>query len=326
MESAKEILVKSPRLKKQVKAAAPLTRFQEQFIEVATEIRMNPEDAEAAFMARELVQCTLPHTNPGNIPLWRRKNGNLTLAVQQGYDLKTGEPLGYPYGSLPRLLLFWMTTEAVRSKNRRLELGNSLSAFMRGLGLIPSSAGAGKRSDARRLQNQMRRLLDARISFLQEVKEEHRHGERRLNMEVAPESELWWNPRDPSQGTLWGSYIVLGEHFFEAITALPVPADMRVLRAIKRSPLALDLYVWATWRVFKLSKPAFIPWEGLMGQMGGEYERADNFVQKAKGALRKIRSVYPALKLSYTKGGLVLHPSATAIAPAPKRLASATKP
>jgi hypothetical protein len=49
---------------------------------------------------------------------------------------------------------------------------------------------------------------------------------------------------------------------------------------------------------------------------GGEYDRADNFVQKAKTALRKIQAVYPALKLSYAKGGLVLHPSRTAIAPA----------
>ena len=53
--------------------------------------------------------------------------------------------------------------------------------------------------------------------------------------------------------------------------------------------------------------------------MGGEYDRADNFVQKAKAALRKIRAVYPALKLNYLKGGFVLHPSLTAIAPAPTR-------
>jgi hypothetical protein len=201
MESIGEILKKSPKLKKQRKAAAPVTRSQQKLIDVAADIAMNADDAEPAFMARELVQCTLPHTNPGNVPLWRRKNGNLTLAIQPGYDLKTGEPVGYPYGTIPRLLLFWMTTEAVRTKNRRLQLGHSLSNFMRELGLIPSSAGAGKRSDARRLQTQMRRLLEARISFLQELKEEHRHGERRLNMEVAPQSELWWNPRDPEQGT-----------------------------------------------------------------------------------------------------------------------------
>ncbi len=116
-------------------------------------------------------------------------------------------------------------------------------------------------------------------------------------MQVAPEGELWWDPCDPAQGTLWGSYVVLGEQFYKAITGAAVPVDMRVLRATKRSPLALDLYAWSTWRVFRLSKSTFIPWVGLMQQMGGEYERAGNFVQKAKAAIRKIRTVYPALKL-----------------------------
>jgi hypothetical protein len=210
-----------------------------------------------------------------------------------------------------------MTTEAVRTKTRRLELGHSLAEFMREVGLDPSRGG--KRSDARRLQDQMRRLLNARMSFQQSLEENHRHGERRINMEVAPRSELWWSPRDPEQGTLWGSYVILGEDFFEAITGFPVPADMRVLRAIKRSPLALDLYVWATWRVFRVSKSAFIPWQGLMQQMGAEYNSEKEFARKAKAALLKIKAVYPALKLDFAKGGIVLHPSLTAIAPTPKR-------
>jgi Plasmid encoded RepA protein len=57
--------------------------------------------------------------------------------------------------------------------------------------------------------------------------------------------------------------VVLGELFYKAITGAAVPVDMRVLRAIKRSVLALDLYAWVTWRGFKLRRSAFIPWEGL---------------------------------------------------------------
>jgi hypothetical protein len=41
---------------------------------------------------------------------------------------------------------------------------------------------------------------------------------------------------------------------------------------------------------------------------GGEYDRADNFVQKAKAALRKIRAVYPALKLNYVKAAWCCSP------------------
>jgi hypothetical protein len=51
-----------------------------------------------------------------------QKKRRPALAIQPGFDLKTRESIGYPYGTLPRLLLFWMTTEAVRT-NRALELG-----------------------------------------------------------------------------------------------------------------------------------------------------------------------------------------------------------
>jgi hypothetical protein len=101
------------------------------------------------------VQATLPYKNPGDVPLWKRTNGNLTLAIQPGMNIKTGKSYGYPYGSIPRLLLFWMTTEAARNKGRcfenprRLELGSTLSGFMTELGLDPNRGG--KRSDARRL-------------------------------------------------------------------------------------------------------------------------------------------------------------------------------
>lgn len=68
---------------------------------------------------------------------------------------------------------------------------------MRELNLIPASAGGGKGSDARRLQDQMRRLFQATISFHQTIKDEHRQGERWLNMQVAPEGEFWWDIHAP---------------------------------------------------------------------------------------------------------------------------------
>jgi hypothetical protein len=120
-------------------------------IETAAGIRTEPENVEWAFMARQLVQCTLPHRNPGNVPVWSRSNGNLTLGIRPGYELKTGKCFGFPYGSVPRLLLFWMVTEAKRTGTRRLELGHSLADFMHLVGLNPDN-GSGKRSDARRLR------------------------------------------------------------------------------------------------------------------------------------------------------------------------------
>jgi hypothetical protein len=91
----------------------PITHHHLRLIDAAEAIRLDPDKTEAAFIARQLVQATLPHKNPGDVPLWKRTNGNLTLGIQPGMNVVTGKSYGYPYGTIPRLLLFWITTEAV---------------------------------------------------------------------------------------------------------------------------------------------------------------------------------------------------------------------
>jgi Plasmid encoded RepA protein len=294
----------------------PLTRAQNKLLDASGAIFAEPATArDAAFIARELVQATLPHSNPGDVPEWTRCNGNITLAIQPGYMNDPKEPsrrvcVGFPYGSIPRLLLFWMTTEATRTKSRRLELGPTLSGFMTELGLNPATGG-GKRSDARRLHDQMERLFRSRFSFEKHHGDDTRHGKAWLDMQVAPKGELWWSVKDPQQTALWGSWIELGEDFFVAITAAPVPVDKRALKALKRSPLALDLYSWLTYEAFrahKSGKPRYETWAQLHAHIGGEYTHLNNFRKKATGALAKIRVVYPGLKLGKKQGGIEILP------------------
>lgn len=299
--------------------AAP-TLHQQKIIEAADVIRAEPEAAELAFIARQLVQATLPHSNPaGNPPEWYRTNGNFSLSIRPGYatDPKTGQRycIGYPYGTIPRLLLFWLNTEVVRTKSLHIELGRSLSAFMRELGLDPSRGG--KRSDAHRLRDQMERLFRAQISF----DETNEHGQRWLDMQIAPSGEFWWDVKSPDQGVLWNSWIEVGEKFYQAIIASPVPVDIRALRALRKSPLALDLYAWAVHRTYSVTKkgtPQRLTWKQLQGQFGGDYTDAKNFKRKAKEALRKVSAVYPGLMFEEIDGGLVLKPGRPAIGEQPK--------
>ena len=75
---------------------------------------------------------------------------------------------------------------------------------------------------------------------------------------------------------------------------------MRALKALKRSPLALDLYAWATHKSYSVArkgKSQFIPWVSLAAQFGSDYASHVDSKRKAKAALRKIEAVYPALKL-----------------------------
>ena len=308
-----------PAMKALARKFAPPTRAQLDLIESAATIHEQPDAAERAFMVRQLVLCTLPHSDPGNVETWTRRAGNAALGMQPAFDFETGKKIGFPFGIIPRLLLFWMTTEVQRRKNVKtltptechtLHLGRSLADFMREVGLNPDT-GRGKRGDAKRLHNQMDRLFGSRISFQQTIEAGDIHGKRRLNMEIAPESELWWNPKQPGQGALWQSWVRLGEEFYKALEDLPVPLDMRALRALKRSPLALDLYAWICYRAFiivqKKQPPQFTAWSILMRQLGADYSTPKNFKTKASGALRKITTLYPGLTIGKAKGGFTVH-------------------
>ena len=94
-------------------------------------------DPDLGFMARMMALCSLPRTNPGNRLRYIRQNGPFALVMTAGGKSKL------PFGNLPRLLLAWVSTEAVRTRSHVLVLGDSLSEFMRTLGVY-SSAGGGR--------------------------------------------------------------------------------------------------------------------------------------------------------------------------------------
>ena len=87
-------------------------------------------DPERGFMARMMALCSLPRSNPGNRLQYKRVNGPFTLYMIAGGGNKL------PFGNLPRLLMAWLSTEAVRTQSRELGLGRSLSEFMRSLARI----------------------------------------------------------------------------------------------------------------------------------------------------------------------------------------------
>lgn len=301
----------------------PLSKIAKKRIDVAVDIALNPEPDEddKAFMARQLVQVTLPHSSPGNVPIWKRANGNLTLSIRSGWDTKEDKPYGYPFGTIPRLILFWITTETLRRKSRKIHLGDSLAAFMRDIGLNPDTGG-GARGDAKRLRSQMERLFRATISFEYHYEDKEVEGHGWSDMQVAPKGELWWDLKSPNQRNLWESWIELGEDFYNCIITAPVPVDKRALRALKNSSLALDLYAWATYKTYAVTKRGntqFIDWKNMQQQFGASYKDTKDFKRKVKSTLKKVKGVYPAFKYEEVDGGIKIHPGKTAISQRPSK-------
>ena len=277
-------------------------------------VEASEDDPDMGFMARLMTLCSLPRTNPGNRLQYVRRNGPYALVMIAGGLNKL------PYGNLPRLLLAWVCTEAVRTQSRDLVLGRSLSEFMLKLGLAP--VGGGTTGARTRLRNQMDRLFNANVSLIYE----DNHGKATVNSQIADRTELWWNPRRPDAPTLWDSKIELGEKFFNEIIGHPIPLDMNILKALKRSSLGLDLYLWLTYRTFSLKHALQLPWKSLYRQFGADPAKAgdritvDNFRKDCLRELIKIKTAWPDLSYSTAKGVLIMSPSKPSIAPAKLQL------
>ena len=246
-------------------------------------------DADLGFMARLMALCSLPRTNPGRQLQYKRVNGPYTLIMTA-----VGQT-GLPYGNLSRLLLAWVCTEAVRTQSRELVLGPSLSGFMRRLGLAP--VGGGSRGGRTRLCNQMKRLFNAHLQLAYEDKQ----VSASVNSPVASRTGFWWSERTPGGQGLWDSQIELGEKFFHEIIRHPVPLDLNILKALKRSSLGIDFYLWLTYRTFTLKRPLRLSWPRLYGQFGvdpgkaGERVTVDNFRKDCLRELKKIKVAWTDL-------------------------------
>ena len=265
-------------------------------------------DPDLGFMARMMALCSLPRTNPRNQLQYKRVNGPYKLIMTATGDNKL------PFGNLPRLLLAWVCTEAVRTQSRELVLGRSLSEFMRKLDVISSDSG-GSWGIRTRLKNQMDRLFSSTISLIYEddgVK-------ARVSSLVADHSVFWWNPKRPDEPMLWESKIRLGEEFFREIIRHPVPLDMNILKALKRSSLGLDLYLWLVYRTFALKSPLRLSWTSLYRQFGVSPAKAEDnstvqhFRKDCLRELKKIQAAWPDLNYRTGKGVLILSPSKSSI-------------
>ena len=246
------------------------------------------EGGQLAFQHTVFCQTSLPYKNPGDeVREWRRQQGAVALLVKAGEarDHHTGEwvRLGLPWGPKPRLLLAYLNTVALRQRSPVIEVGNSVSGFVKRIRGFAS----GKEID--QVKKQLSRLSVASISAAT------LHGGRgfQVNRGIVTGFELWSDP-DDRQRVLWPSIIRLSLDYFESLQNHAVPLLEADLAALAHSALALDLYACLAQRLHRVNpkQPAFVTWAQLKEQFGPEYGRMNNFKAKFREALRQVRVRY----------------------------------
>lgn len=266
------------------------------------------------YSPRVFAQVSLPYRNPKNLDYWIRTNGDVTLRVDPHSVRQPDGTLEmlYPFGIIPRLLIVHLATEATRTGSRRIELGGSLTAFMRSLNMAHTG------TNAERLRDQMDRFFRARLTFDGVEDTGGGTGETTVFFQFADAWRRWTtNDADGNEKRRpWENEVELSEQFYNQVIEFNVPLDLNALRALSPSPLRVDMYLWLAHRMFNLKGPQHISWTQLSGQFGSTYADIYDFKTAFCEALVDVRKVYPGLNIEEFEKTLLLRPSRT---PIPRR-------
>src|ERR1700733_13427113 len=132
------------------------TKAERGVIEAAASL-LSEEESCLGITHAGFAMTSLPHKRIKE-GLWRRDGPRTTLLVESGRS-RTGTLVGVPYGSIARLILLYLQTEAVRTNTPEVELGRSMKSWMGRMSLTTG----GKTYQL--VTEQARRISACRLTF-----------------------------------------------------------------------------------------------------------------------------------------------------------------
>lgn len=236
---------------------------------------------------------------------FERRSGKTLLEIEAG-KIYNGRELvlqDIPYGAMPRLIMVYISSQALRSKSPCVEVGDSMRDFMARLGL-PTTGG--QRGGYTMFKRQMEAVAACRLTL------GYNDGLRAYTIDAKPIHKFeTWLQRDNREPVLWPGKVELSKEFFETLQSHAVPLDPRALAAIKGSALALDVYCWLASRLYRI-KPGLevkISWQSLKEQFGHEYCNMTDFRKKFRKAVAQVWTVYQHACINLEDDGLYIRQS-----------------
>lgn len=277
-----------------------------------------------AYIAAAFVNATLPHS---------AQSAGIVHVLQNGSQLtKMVNPDGLPYGSYARLILLYFTKLVLRravefgltidlkdsdpkeysyrlDQARRVPVAGTIAGFMREMGAGSSKKGSQARVN---LRKQLVSLMTTTIYTYGDRDLRHVSLDKRKPAPIADDVQLWWERTTdgPLLSDEYPSVIEFNRGFFEDMAFHAVPVDPAHVAYLKRSPLALDVYFWTTYRLSYTSHPVRVTWNQLRGQFGAGYpdtlQGNRNFTRKMRKAMEKIHEIWPTVGLAEWDGGVII--------------------
>jgi len=256
-----------------------------------------------SFLHSALCAMSLPVRRPmdEHVPIIRQ-DGQYTLVINPKPIVETVDgqqrlqSLGVPYGSLPRLVLIHIMTEAVRTKSRHIVLGTTFTDWMRRMGFRTISYGP--RGSATLIRAQLDRLLACEWMIRWDGAAERGGREFGIKEIKLTNEYIGVNRKNGA----FVREIRMTEGFFDHLREHAVPLNETAIRQIRDSATALDLYTWLAYRLPRINpkRPAAISWQQLAVHFGNDGKNVRKFRQTVRDAWeRQVSAVYPEAKADF---------------------------
>jgi hypothetical protein len=290
----------------------PLGRTKRRLVRSALEIEAE-EPTSIAYQHTVLCQTCLPYRDPGEeVREWERRQGRVSLLIEAGRAVhpETGNwvKLGLPYGPKPRLILAYLNREALRRGAPEIEVGDSLTAFVRRILADDRAARCDPNGREIRLFKDQLARLSAAIVRLGVAWDQQRSST--VSLPLVECLDLWF-PKDESQRVLWPASVRLSPTYFESLQHHAVPLDERAIGALAHSAMGLDLYCWLAQRLHRVpvGRPQLVSWKALKDQFGQGYRHIRQFRAAFLKVLNEVQVQYRGVQLEANEKGLLLYHS-----------------
>ena len=240
---------------------------------------------------------------------------------------------GLPYGKYPRLIMAYIITRAVANAGKvkdgtltideacRIPLGHSMNHFLQAIGIEQRGTG-GSKGTLTIAREQLLRLAGSMIT----VKSDDGVHARGRNTQIMEDWDLWFDSRDPNQGSFVESYLKLTPQFFKHIAESPIPIDLNVLRELNK-PRSMDIYIWLTVKQYWLAKnnrEAYtFTWDMIAANFTTkELETSQeiaSFRRNFKSAISDILNVWPEAGIEANTDGVTVTRTAPSVQQKPPR-------
>lgn len=262
---------------------------------------MTDERQRIGIMHAGFAMTALPHKDI-EATQWVRQGGNVKLLVESGSDGDL-KPVGLPFGSIARMILLYLQTEAVKTRSREIELGRSMNQWLQVMGVD----NGGK--TYKLVREQSKRLSLCRLTFYRI----HENLTQITNGSFVRDAIL--PTSDADQLNLWRESVRLDEGFYQSLIDHPMPVREAAIRELGARSMAIDVYIWLAYRLHSIERAVSISWPALYQQFGAGYRQLRQFRAKFKEPLALALAAYPEARVSADEDGLTLFPSAPPVPP-----------